>query len=71
MWCVWYYNALDAEFGYDCGPIPMYTNLTKSTAKSIARHLRKTNGYDFMSYGTMEMQQAKDFCVNEDGISNI
>ncbi len=71
MWCVWCYNALDAEFGYDCGPTPMYTGLTKSTAKSIARYLRKINKFDFMSYGAMSMDSARSFCVNEDGIANI
>lgn len=71
MYCVYTYNALDAEFGYDCGPQPMYLNLTKPMAKSIVRHLRKVNKYDFMSYGVIPMENASDFCVNEDGISNL
>lgn len=43
------YNELDAGFGYDVGPQPIYFNLPRSVAKSIARHKNKTTPY-FVSY---------------------
>ena len=44
------YNALDAGFGYDCGPRTIFSNLTLAVAKSIARHMNKVSP-EFMSYG--------------------
>ena len=48
-WMVGFYNELDADFGYDCGPQILEGNLTKAAAKSIARHLNKTTP-DFVFY---------------------
>lgn len=44
------YNALDAEFGYNCGPRTIFSGLTLTVAKSIARHMNKVSP-EFMSYG--------------------
>lgn len=49
IYMVTYYNALDAEFGYDCGPRTIFSNLTRAVAKSIARHMNKVSP-EFMSY---------------------
>ena len=43
------YNSLDAEFGYDCGPMTIFTNLPKAVAKSIARHMNNVMPA-FLSY---------------------
>lgn len=44
------YNALDAGFGYNCGPRTIFSGLTLTVAKSIARHMNKVSP-EFMSYG--------------------
>lgn len=49
FWLVWFYNELDADFGYDCGAQVAYHATDKATAKSIARHLNKITP-DFISY---------------------
>ena len=48
------YNSLDAEFGYDCGPMTIFTNLPKAVAKSIARHMNKVMPA-FVSYMAEQM----------------
>ena len=35
------YNRMDAEFGYDCGPMVIDTNLPRDLAKAIAKHKNK------------------------------
>lgn len=50
-WMVRCYNELDAGFGYDCGPILVYGNLTKAVAKSIGRYFnKKVRNLDFVWY---------------------
>lgn len=46
---VFFYNELDGDFGYDCGPSVYGIYFDKAVAKSIARHLNRTRP-DFMSY---------------------
>jgi len=46
---IMFYNDLDGDFGYDPGPQTYDTNLNKSVAKSIARHLNRTTP-DFITY---------------------
>lgn len=48
-WLVTVYNELDADFGYDCGPSVKYTDISKSVAKSIERHLNRLSP-DFIWY---------------------
>ncbi len=48
-WTVKCDNALDAGFGYDCGPFTVKGNCTKSFAKAYARHMNKTTP-DFVTY---------------------
>lgn len=43
------YNELDAQFGYECGAMTIFANLTKSVAKSICRHMNKVTPR-FVSY---------------------
>ena len=43
------YNTLDAEFGYNCGPRTIFSGLTLTVAKFIARHMNKVSP-EFMSY---------------------
>lgn len=46
---IMYYNELDAQFGYDCGPMVYRENLEKSVAKSMVRHLNSCSP-DFIRY---------------------
>ena len=48
-WMVRCYNELDDGFGYGCGAILIYGNLTKAVAKSIARYKNRTTP-DFVFY---------------------
>lgn len=43
------YNELDAEFGYDCGPMVIESNCTKAYAKCYCRHMNKITP-DFITY---------------------
>ncbi len=52
-WMIWYYNELDADFGYDPGSQPYMIGLDKATAKAIARHKNRT-APDFIMYEATE-----------------
>lgn len=52
-WAIYYYNELDAEFGYDAGTQVYKNGLEKAVAKSICRHLNKTTP-DFIEYYAQE-----------------
>lgn len=54
FYVVYFYNALDGDFGFDCGTGKLYTHLDRPTARSIVKHLRKEarrkGTDDFMDY---------------------
>ena len=55
-WMIWYYNELDAGFGYDPGASVYMHGLDKAVAKSIARHMNKVMP-DFCIYYAEEEPQ--------------
>ena len=52
FYIVYFYNELDADFGYDPGPGIMCRHVDKATAKSIVRHFhkRQRKGDDDLMY---------------------
>ena len=42
-WMVWFYNPIDAEFGFDPGATAYMNGLEPAVAKSIARHMNKVD----------------------------
>lgn len=55
-WMIWFYNELDADFGYDCGAKPYMIGLEPAVAKSIARAKNKRTP-DFIYYYAQEEPQ--------------